>query len=750
MKTDINQIKNVLLKFFGFEEFRNGQDEAVESILSGRNTLVVMPTGGGKSLCYQLPAVMANGIVIVISPLIALMKDQVDSLNAKGIPSTFINSSIPKYEIRQRLEDIALNKYKLVYIAPERLKNKVFIDFLKHIRITFLAVDEAHCISEWGHDFRPAYLAIKDVFKEIPDLPVIALTATATPEVRGDIIENLDLENTKSIVRGFDRPNLSYKCEIIDQKLERVVEICSEQCDGSIVIYCGSRKRVETISSGLNGAGIRAAVYHAGMAIERRRLVQERFIRGKDRIIVATNAFGMGIDKADVRKVIHCDLTQTLEAYYQEAGRAGRDGKEAECILLYYPSDRRLQEFFINTTYPPLSDLKKVYNTLYDINSVAIGDRSNTPVILDVPEIANRAGVPLNAAKSVISLLERNNIISKGSANKIANIRFTTSRERIIEYFNNVEGDKKTAIEAILRNVSSEAFDREVSFDLNNLLVKYHISFDRFNQAVRSFTYARLMTIDMPGSMNGFNLLAERAAVEKLPIDYDALNHRRSKALEKLNIVQRYAETKECKRNYILKYFNDDNIKIDCGKCSSCLNRKAPQKKAGSKQQFLTNSILKGIYEINGKFGRTVICDFLKGIKTAKLREYKLYRAKNYAVCKEFSINDIKYGIESAIVQGLVSVTGTEYPKLIVTDTGINQLNLNQADQFGIAQKQSEINQDELYYVLKSLRDDLAGQAAVVGRAIISDKMLRNIANASPATTKQLATMKGIGPGFHE
>lgn len=748
MEYTLKNIENVLKDYFGYSSFRNGQDTAVMSILSGGHTLVVMPTGGGKSLCYQLPAIMADGLVLVISPLIALMKDQVDALNKIGIPATFINSSIPAQEIRNRLVGIAENKYKLAYVAPERLKNKQFVEFLKQIKLAFLAVDEAHCISEWGHDFRPAYLSISKIFEEIPHIPVIALTATATPEVREDIIESLNMDGAERIIKGFDRPNLSYKTEICENKLDRICEICSEQTEGSIVIYCGSRKRVDSISQGLKDKGVYNSAYHAGMTVEHRRIVQDKFIGGKERVIVATNAFGMGIDKSDVRKVIHADLTQTLESYYQEAGRAGRDGRPSECIMLFYPTDRRLQEFFINSTFPSVGDINRIYNTLYDINSVALGQRSEKPVLLDSAQIANRAGMPALIANSVLSLLERYEIIRKGSAHITARIKFTTSKERMIEYFNHSEGEKRDILEALLRSISSEAFNDMVEFDLNSFLLKYNLSMDGFRKYARSFINSRMMILEMPGAAGGYNLLLERMRPESLPIDYDALLERRSNAIEKLNMVQRYAETKKCKRNYILEYFGEP-VPGKCGQCSSCTGSKNKDKAASTKQAFLNAQILKSVYEINSKFGKTIMTDFIKGIKTAKIRHYKLNKARYFASCSDFSARDIRYGIDNAITQGVLSLTSGDFPKLFITELGLEELKHKPDKQFKVNLGRDEnLDQNKVYEVLKALRNDIALRNKIQPRAVISDKAMREMAVALPGNIGEISAIAGVGGMF--
>lgn len=331
-------------------DFRPGQKEIVEAIISKKDTVALMPTGGGKSLCYQLPAVVFPGLTVVISPLIALMKDQVDALSARGIASAFINSSLSFQEIGEKMKAAAEGKIKLLYVAPERLASAGFQKFFSDLKIDFLAVDEAHCVSQWGHDFRPDYLQIKNHINSLGRRPIIgAFTATATPEVKNDIISRLGLLEPEVFVRGFDRPNLKFFCESGIKPIERRREVLRiiNSISGSGIVYALSRKETENLAAYLQDNGVKAAAYHAGMENKARAKIQNDFMENKARVIVATIAFGMGVDKADVRFVIHSGMPGSLEGYYQEAGRAGRDGESAWCILLHSKKDSSTHKFFI-------------------------------------------------------------------------------------------------------------------------------------------------------------------------------------------------------------------------------------------------------------------------------------------------------------------------------------------------------------------------------------------------------------------
>jgi len=351
--------QDALQRHFGFSTFREGQQAVIEAVMAGRDCLAVMPTGGGKSLCFQLPAILRPGLTLVISPLIALMKDQVDGLVSSSIAATFVNSSLSASERNERLRDLAAGRYDLVYVAPERFRSPRFLEAVTEAGVDLFAVDEAHCVSMWGHDFRPDYLQLCEALSRLGHPQVLCLTATATPEVRDDIIGQLGLgvgsrAAPEVVVRGFARPTLTLAVSKVrgqDDKYRRTRTLATEH--GTGIVYCATRKSVEKVSAQLRADGVRCAGYHAGMGDEVRHTTQEQFVSGKVDVVVATNAFGMGIDRADLRFIVHWDVPGSLESYYQEAGRAGRDGARAHCELLYNYADVRTQEFFIEGSNPP-------------------------------------------------------------------------------------------------------------------------------------------------------------------------------------------------------------------------------------------------------------------------------------------------------------------------------------------------------------------------------------------------------------
>ena len=339
---------NLLRRYFGYSEFRQLQKDIILDVLKGNNVLVLMPTGGGKSLCYQYPSLLFKGLTIVVSPLISLMKNQVDSLRSNGIPAEFINSSLNYEEIIKIKSALLQNRVRLLYMAPERLNIPSFLSFLKGLKISLFAIDEAHCISEWGHDFRPEYRQLKQISESFPDVPIIALTATATPKVREDIINQLALKDCRRYLASFNRENLVYYVKPKQDAFRQIVDFLRTKPGESGIIYCYSRKSVETLTEDLKYAGFRALPYHAGLSTNIRSTNQEKFIKDDVEVLVATIAFGMGIDKPNIRFVIHHDLPKNLEAYYQETGRAGRDGLKSDCVLFYSYGDRQKIEYFIN------------------------------------------------------------------------------------------------------------------------------------------------------------------------------------------------------------------------------------------------------------------------------------------------------------------------------------------------------------------------------------------------------------------
>jgi len=369
--------RRILRERFGFDDFRPAQREVIDLVLSGQNVLSVMPTGSGKSLCYQLPALLLPGLTLVVSPLIALMKDQTDHLDRLGVPAGVINSTVRRELQRDRIDQAASGEIKLLYVAPERFQNQEFMAAIRKLKVSLFAVDEAHCVSLWGHDFRPDYLRLRRAIDSFGKPPVVALTATATPVVRADILKQLGIEGAPQVVSGFDRPNLYLEVRevaSVGEKVQAIVELCAWGRTG--IIYAGTRGNVENIHRALRRHNVDAVAYHAGLSVSDRKAVQDRFMSRETGVIVATNAFGMGIDRSDVRFVVHADVPDSLEAYYQEVGRAGRDGDPARGLLLFNYADKWIPELFIDASHPPPDFLRQVFRRILAAGPpVVIGDK---------------------------------------------------------------------------------------------------------------------------------------------------------------------------------------------------------------------------------------------------------------------------------------------------------------------------------------------------------------------------------------
>ncbi len=726
------KVNVALNKFFGFSSFRTGQLEVINSLLEGNDTLVVMPTGGGKSLCYQIPAIVSEGCALVISPLIALMKDQVDVLNSRGIPSAFINSTLDQAILYETLNNAKNNRYKLLYIAPERLENRSFLNMLREIQISFIAIDEAHCISEWGHEFRPAYLNINYIFKYIDRLPIIALTATATPDVQNDIANILQMNKVIRFVKGFDRPNLSYKTEFCIDKTKRLVELCLNEKNGSIIIYCGSRKRVDFYSEQLRDKGLKVDSYHAGLADNFRTIVQDNFINGNTNIIVATNAFGMGIDKSDVRKVIHLDLTSTLEAYYQEAGRAGRDGANSECILLYHPNDRDLQDYFIYTNYPNLKDIEKTYESLFNVFDTPFGTKEYNTIITEPIKLANNIGLNIKIFESCLAFLEKNKIVRRNTTSCKASMKILCSRERVAEYFNQTTQKRKNVLEALLRGITSDVFANMIEIDLLKFSYKYSLDLSDIKDVLEDLDFSGILDYKPDGIVGGYTLLIERINFSNINIDFDIYEKKKARSISKLDSMQEYLTTTLCKRNYILDYFQEIKAVEKCNHCSSCLGTSNIDFNLNARESFYLQTILSAIYELDNNFGRNMVAEYLNGDSNKRILHYSMQDFSNFGILKEVPLKEIILRIDKLIYQGLITSSGSDKPTISLTEKGISKLNTKPFKANIKKPLQIDNFNKILFNNLKELRNDIAYKQRVTPRAIASDLILRRIVTLMP------------------
>jgi ATP-dependent DNA helicase RecQ len=559
----------ILSEKFRFSHFRKWQEEIIDTLLRRRDVVVVMPTGSGKSLCYQLPALLLDGVTLVISPLIALMKDQVDGLTENQVPATFINSVLTPSEQGQRLREIQQGRYRLVYIAPERFRNPGFMEGIQSCRVSLFAVDEAHCVSEWGHDFRPDYLRLKGVAERLGHPPIAALTATATPDVRHDIIIQLGLRQPVTFVAGFDRPNLCFLVETVEGEKDKIDAIVGLLKKGGQkgIIYAATRKNVETITWALQSKGYKSGSYHAGMQMDSRRIVQESFMEGTLPVVVATNAFGMGIDKADLRFVIHYDIPGSLEAYYQEVGRAGRDGKPAICLLLFNYADTFTQEFFIDGSYPPRETIERTYEVLCDVGTDEIE--------MTQKALAERLGRTKSnemAVSSCLKILEKAGYIERGSEGEHqARVTLHVEPE---ELRRQVEG--KTKYQKEIVNYCLDVLDgskgNPLLVDLDRIAEHLSLAADQLRRHFSTLHQAGSIEYRPPFRGRGLKILS-RVPVSKLNINFREIERRRLFERKKLRKMIDYAYTDQCLRRFILEYFGERIPEKSCDNCSNCLDK---------------------------------------------------------------------------------------------------------------------------------------------------------------------------------
>jgi ATP-dependent DNA helicase RecQ len=791
-EASLDAAREVLARYWGYPDFRPGQDAAVRNVLSGGDSLIVMPTGGGKSICYQVPAMILPGVTLVVSPLISLMKDQVDNLAAVGLPATFINSSLTGAEMSERLDGAAQGRYKLLYVAPERFDSDSFQHRLAALDVSLLAVDEAHCVSEWGHDFRPSYLRLGRVRKLLRDPPIAALTATATEEVRRDIVRQLGLRSPRVLVTGFDRRNLIWhvlKAKNDSEKDRMLLKLLKGR-EGSSIVYASTRKNVDALSSLLNGAGVPSVGYHAGLLDRDRKRIQDRFMSGDVRVVVATNAFGMGIDKSDVRIVVHYNMPGNLEAYYQEAGRAGRDGGPSDCVLLHAYADRFTHEFFADVANPSREAVEHVLRILRrdaDARGICL-----TPA----DQIARELGRYLKNDKQVgsaVRVLEANGLAkAAASAREGVRLRLLATPQRI-----SAELAERPAelhfLRALWKAGGGEKVYRGIELEWRQLV-----------RAASGESPGELLDrlqaegfLESQRGAEGVWVIDRATRIDRLPIDWGALDAKRERDLGKLQKMQIYAYTKDCRRGFVLRYFGDSAAMRHCGACDNCLQeqdglaarhgieltpvqegpptakpRRERQERGRLPLDFRRDrrAVRKQGYdlsidgEVTVRSGPDRLRDALRGMRKELAKKHDL---PAFMVFSDAVMETIAQA-EPSSAEALLAVNGVT-PRLLER-FGAPLLELCSAHAEGAtlpaeaapsrnggsrstARPAAVVDdapptpeQAELFRRLKQLRNELAREANLPAYCIFADKTLVALAKAHPTAEGEMLRVPGVGP----
>jgi len=561
----------ILKQYWGYDNFRPLQGEIIESIFSGRDTLGLMPTGGGKSLTFQVPAMAMEGVCIVVTPLIALMKDQVENLKMRNIAAAMIYSGMSADEILRTLENAVFDAYKFLYVSPERLSTAIFIEKLKQMKVSIIAVDESHCISQWGYDFRPSYLRIAEIRELLPDVPVLALTATATPEVVDDIQEKLRFRAKNVFQKSFNRSNLAYVVRFAENKEEQLLNILNN-VPGTSVVYVRNRKRTKEIAEFLVRNGISAEHFHAGLQDETKNERQNRWKTDQTRVIVATNAFGMGIDKPDVRTVVHIDLPDSLEAYFQEAGRAGRDEKKAFAVLLYNNSDAVKLKKRIADSFPPKETVRKMYEALGNYLQIGIGSGLDAIFAIDIADFCAKFKLPILTTNSALKILQQAGYIElTDEQDNASRVQFITKKDELYEQKLTPAQEKLTHV--LLRSYTG-LFTEPAYINEDSIAKRLQWTRDEVYEKLIQLSKAGIIHY-IPRKKTPFlTFTHEREETNRITLGKEAYDNRLKRYEARIKTVLDYAqETTICRSRMLLAYFGEKNTE-DCGVCDLCLKRK--------------------------------------------------------------------------------------------------------------------------------------------------------------------------------
>ncbi len=560
--------EDILKKYWGFDSFRKNQGEIVGSVINGHDTFALLPTGGGKSICFQVPGIARDGVCLVISPLIALMQDQVANLKKRGLKAYSIDSGMSRREIDIVLDNAKFGEVDFLYVSPERLQTDLFIARFKQMKVGLIAIDEAHCISQWGHDFRPPYLEIYKLRDIHPNVPIIAVTATATEHVKEDIITYLQLNDPRYFEGNFARENISYEVYQVPQKTKAILKACNLFKGHTGIVYCQTRRSTKHVTKLLIAHNFSAGVYHGGLSGTERSEKLKRWLNGEIRIIVATNAFGMGIDKPDVRFVLHYEIPDNVEAYYQEAGRAGRDGKASRTMAFFDQKDLIKQEHQLERTFPPIAFIKSVYRALCNFFSIAIGSGAHQSYSLNIQEFVRKYNFEPITAYNALKILEMNgSIVMNEAVFHPTKLMFIVNNKTLYSF--QLKNDKYDPLISLLSRSYPGIFSYYYAIQERKIAQRLKISMKELNNQLSYLEKHGVIDITWQSELPQVVLLHERLPDDYMRIDQSIYDQRKKVAFDKLKAMKNFVLAPKCRSVLLLNYFGQDGE--PCGKCDICL-----------------------------------------------------------------------------------------------------------------------------------------------------------------------------------